>query len=884
MKQSPEAPLTCKKCGKPRASRENRGDLVAHLLQDNFCSCDKTLVRRPVPAAAKRSAAEPSAAPGDNDDFCPRCGLKAKNQSLPGSLTGYLFQDVRCKCLSEADFAPGAMTGKFWNLKKRESGKTFNKSTSKDHLDQHLDDTQSKATTINLASGAIIGGAYRILNLIGRGGMGEVYLAEHITLGKRCALKLIPPDQVTELGWRRFQQEARAIAKLEHINLVKVSDLGIHEGCLPFYAMEYIEGETLSDMLARYGPMPVKTAIEIFMQICDGVHDAHKAGVVHRDLKPANIMVSQAANGKLIVKVLDFGLAKINQQDREKQSLTSIGEIFGSPFYMSPEQCAGEKVDNRSDIYSLGCTLFECLTGRPPFNDILAAAIVLNHQESAPPTLASILGSKTVPDSMDVVMAKLLRKNPVERYQTLTELRGDLERVARGETVQPFYMSRTRSSTAESNETDTVNGTTASARRSAKEKLFAAGLGVVLAAGLGFAYTMIKPLPKLKKTVLAAVADSDLKSGRMTDQVIESEIQNSFGVANRLPLEKIRSTAKARTQGMRGNIEDSGGSLFREIGKEIQGAEPDSSAPGPKSYAESEPYSRVSRIGQTNYLIFNFPTDTKLGGIGVYPDKDMVPAIGSIKILAEQKIKFAPGPMLTTYPRYFKRFRAGEISEIILDRPAEINKMFQALTQLPNYKSLTDFKINQPERLTVDSERILSTLTNLRKFSCNQECISPLVLVNMPFLKNLNNLALKDYADTDSIFEKLSSSTNLRELKATRCGISKAGLSSLAKIPSLIKLELEENLDQTDQIRALAEAPALYELYASKKLPLNAETLKLLQTFKHLKKLHLGGPKDVFDPLTRNRVKAALTGVRIFMGDGLNQNLLQNNEPETDLR
>jgi serine/threonine protein kinase len=571
MKEPPEAPLTCRKCGKPKASGENRGDLVAHMLQDNFCSCDKTLVRRPVPPSAKRSAADKNGASRDDDDFCPRCGLKAKANSLPGSLTGYLFQDVRCKCTPEADFAPGAMTGKFWNLKKRELGKTFSDSSPQDPSTTRTERSTPATTTINLARGAIIGGAYRIISLIGRGGMGEVYLAEHITLGKRCALKLIPPDQVTEMGWRRFQQEARAIARLEHINLVKVSDLGIHEGCLPFYAMEYIEGETLSDMLARRGPMPLKSALEIFMQICDGVHDAHKAGVVHRDLKPANIIVSQAANGKLTVKVLDFGLAKINQQDREKQSLTSVGEIFGSPFYMSPEQCAGEKVDNRSDIYSLGCTLFECLTGRPPFDGILAAAIVFNHQESNPPTLASLLGPKAVPDSMDVVMAKLLRKNPVERYQTLTELRGDLERVARGETVQPFYMSRTRTGAGENAQIDGEKGTDTTTRRPGREKIIAATLGIALAAGLSFAYTALKTPPKIKATSPRVVADSDLKSGRMTESVIESEIQNGFGVAGRLPLDKIRNTARARSQGAKVDVDDTGASLFKEFGKEIQG-------------------------------------------------------------------------------------------------------------------------------------------------------------------------------------------------------------------------------------------------------------------------------------------------------------------------
>jgi hypothetical protein len=283
-------------------------------------------------------------------------------------------------------------------------------------------------------------------------------------------------------------------------------------------------------------------------------------------------------------------------------------------------------------------------------------------------------------------------------------------------------------------------------------------------------------------------------------------------------------------------------------------------------------------------LCFEFPTDAKLGGVGVYPDGDMLPAVGKIKFLAGQKIKFAPSPLLTTYPMYFKRFRNGEIAEIILDRPLDINKMFEAITRLAGWKNLPDLKLHQSERLTADSERILSTMTDLRIFRCNEECVSTAALCEMPFLLKLNQLNLKNYRNTDQIFDKLSSSTSLKKLNATRSTITVAGLASLAKIPSLTRLELEDNLDQANQLQALLNAPALNELYVSKKLPLNAETLKILQNFKHLKKVHIGGPGDVFDALTRSRVKAALTGVRVFMGDTTNQNLLQNNEPEVDLR
>ncbi len=352
----------------------------------------------------------------NDDDFCPRCGLLIAGTSKPGSRAGHFNQDQICRCPPDPAFTQGHMTQRLLTLKQSDDGTTFAPSFQ-----------SSDAGLINLAPGAIIGGSYEIIRMIGKGGMGEVYLAKHKGLNKQCALKLIPPDQVTELGWLRFKREARAVAKLNHLNVVQVSDFGIHAGCLPYCAMEYVDGKNLAELLKEQGPMPLPEAIELFKQICDGVDFAHRNGIIHRDLKPGNIMVtgtSQAATAK----ILDFGLAKLMQTGREQQSLTTTGDIFGSPFYMSPEQCDGESVDNRSDIYSIGCALFECLTGKPPFTGNFISAVMAKHRKDDAPKLESKSNIK-FPDSMEIVMAKALRKNPGERHQTARELRADLERV-----------------------------------------------------------------------------------------------------------------------------------------------------------------------------------------------------------------------------------------------------------------------------------------------------------------------------------------------------------------------------------------------------------------------------------------------------------------------
>lgn len=424
----------CPNCGKRIAAENRKGSLTSYLFGALNCSCGQE-----VPRSQSKSARHLQI--DDDPGFCAKCGLRKVSQANPGSITEFLFQSTRCKCQPDSEFADGRMSERFLKLKQTDSSTIFLKST---------DSSPSSArATIDLAPGAVIGGVYSIVQLLGRGGMGEVYLARHEALGRKCALKVIPPEQVTEEGWLRFKQEATAVAKLEHINLVRVTDLGIHEGCLPFYAMDLVEGKNLADMLAESGPMPLPIVLSIFSQVCDGIDCAHRNGILHRDIKPGNIMIERAADGNPLAKILDFGLAKLTRQDRFKQSLTTVGDVFGSPFYMSPEQCNGEKLDRRSDIYSLGCTMFECLAGRPPFTGNLAAAIMFSQMEANPPSLESIMGGGSVPPAMEVVIAKLLRKNPVERYQTMTELKDDLDRVRKGQEVKPFYINRGQATISE---------------------------------------------------------------------------------------------------------------------------------------------------------------------------------------------------------------------------------------------------------------------------------------------------------------------------------------------------------------------------------------------------------------------------------------------------
>ncbi len=284
----------------------------------------------------------------------------------------------------------------------------------------------------------VLGGRYRVLSLLGKGGMGIVYRVEQIFLGKELALKTIDKYLLSDITIRRFQAEARAAFAVDHPNIISVNDFGLLDDQTPFLVMEIVNGETLGDRLKNRA-LTVDEAIPIFIQVCFGLAHAHESGVVHRDIKPNNIMLLDHApfGTEGSVKILDFGIAKLTQHEGgEIQALTRTGEIFGSPLYMSPEQCTGGQVDHRSDIYSLGCVLFEALTGTPPFVGDNALSTMMMHQSGAAPSLKEASLGAEFPQELERVVQTMLAKNPAGRYQNLGIAAHDLAAIKRGETSQ----------------------------------------------------------------------------------------------------------------------------------------------------------------------------------------------------------------------------------------------------------------------------------------------------------------------------------------------------------------------------------------------------------------------------------------------------------------
>ena len=273
---------------------------------------------------------------------------------------------------------------------------------------------------------------YELGEILGFGGMSEVHLARDVRLHRDVAVKVLRADLARDPSfYLRFRREAQNAAALNHPSIVAVYDTGEAEtptGPLPYIVMEYVDGVTLRDIVHTDGPLPPRRAIEIIADACQALNFSHQNGIIHRDVKPANIMISTTN----AVKVMDFGIARAIADSGN--SVTQTAAVIGTAQYLSPEQARGESVDARSDVYSLGCVLYEILTGEPPFTGDSPVAVAYQHvrEDPVPPSKRH----EGISADLDAVVLKALAKNPENRYQTAAEMRADLVRVHNGETPE----------------------------------------------------------------------------------------------------------------------------------------------------------------------------------------------------------------------------------------------------------------------------------------------------------------------------------------------------------------------------------------------------------------------------------------------------------------
>lgn len=269
--------------------------------------------------------------------------------------------------------------------------------------------------------GKIIGERYRIEKRIGRGGMGLVYQAQHTSVKRTVAIKLLPQTSLAEeTAHRRFFREAQLAGSLEHPNVIAVHDYGVTDGAdgAPYIVMDYAPGEPLSKIIERDGTLSRSQFVEVFSQVCAGLQHAHEKGLVHRDIKPSNIIVDGIHTDKINVKIVDFGIA----HGAGSHTVTQTGEVTGSAAYISPEQCTGNRTDSRADVYSLGCVMFEALTGRQPFNAENVIGTVYQHVHQPAPLVSTASNRIERGDPLELLVEKALQKDPDKRFQSMTEM------------------------------------------------------------------------------------------------------------------------------------------------------------------------------------------------------------------------------------------------------------------------------------------------------------------------------------------------------------------------------------------------------------------------------------------------------------------------------
>jgi serine/threonine protein kinase len=286
-------------------------------------------------------------------------------------------------------------------------------------------DIQSETMT-----GSLFADRYEIVERVGIGGTGTVYKAKQQFIDRFVALKLLHRNLLQdETSKKRFEHEAKAASALSHPNLIVIYDFGFSMTGRPFIAMEYVEGSSLHDLLANKGPLEPQTFFHIFGQTCQAISHAHSRNVMHRDLKPSNIVLTHTEGGET-VKVVDFGMAKMWKLQEQDQGLTQSGQVMGSPYYMSPEQCRGEDLDLRTDVYSLGCVMYEAIAGFVPFSGKDIIQTLYMHVNDMPRRFSQANPKIQIPEELERIVFKALQKDIDRRYQTVDALWSDLERFA----------------------------------------------------------------------------------------------------------------------------------------------------------------------------------------------------------------------------------------------------------------------------------------------------------------------------------------------------------------------------------------------------------------------------------------------------------------------
>lgn len=768
---------------------------------------------------ALREGAESGAQ--DQAEFCQRCGKAIAPKRQGGSITQFVFGESRCHCQTP-------LRARQFKLDERKFATLTRRWTKSTEAGSHRGGSAPKQI---FAPGTIIGGVYIVEHLIGQGGMGLVYRVRHKSLGRINALKVLDRALVDEKNWKRFQIEAKSISSLSHPCFVQVYDLALHEGNQPYYVMDFLDGVTLDEVL-REGPLASKQAIELFLNVADGLSFAHRHGVIHRDLKPANIFIETKVDGSQVVKILDFGIAKLVGIDREEQSLTSLGDVFGSPFYMSPEQCLGEPVDARSDIYSLGCSLFEAVAGRPPFDGQLPTAIVEAHISQTCPRLIETAQDGLIPGLSEVV-EKCLKKEPSERYQNVDKLVTDLKLVLSGDwaKAQPLRTRKKQTAAYQNPRASLPEQSSSSGFSITTAALIAAGL---LTIGLGSwaILAILKPTKvvptKPVETITTPEPLATFNPIGITPESVYQEANSKAGIAPKIdPHFPGVSLLVTSADNYKFNI-------YERKSTDLRTAKTILEVP-------SDP----SPFGGFSSVKIYFPDNTS-----PEPEESKAAEIVTKGATKYYKLHFG-------YPAYgYLHFGEKQNQFCVMagrDQLIPVNRPISWI-QLQNNKIglgriLRALPDNFVEKLVVSSQiddTAVQEIERQRKLTAwvSSSIVGPFQYAALAKVKSIEDLEFSGYSKVDSAqLLKFFSSNPLPNLKAFRCK------SPISRMPAITKI--------------LAGYPKLDELYISE-CNINDATIDNISTMSNLKSLTLISPGAFFTDADLLKL-ASLKRLRTFI-------------------
>jgi len=657
--------------------------------------------------------------------------------------------------------------------------------------------TSQANTSIQYAIGDIVGESYVLLSLLASGGMGVLFKARHLQLDRIFALKLLPPSQVSEINWRRFELEGRALAQLNHPNIVQIYNMGVDKKGCPFYVMELLEGQSMADYIQSQS-MPMEQFLQSFKEVCAALQLTHSKGIVHRDIKPSNLFMVQSSSGSASgssshtrsTKVVDFGIARLTGSEGQNlQGLTRPGEVFGSPAYMSPEQTEGKAVTAATDIYSLGCTMYAALTGHAPFKGSTAIETMMAHQVDQVPEIKRPDFSPGQNNACNRIIARCMEKAPEDRFANVEQIARLLDTIESGdlrpdkrdkEADRPGHFQSDKNND-DTTTTSTITSTAAQGGNQTKWLIIAAISTLIVTGTIVAAALQLNSITQRRQVDTADLPGTISPEAQRRNASVKLMQEKMPAVPEKIDLEVcIKRSNKA----------------LSEI-EEIEGKE---------------------------HRVFNFPSDTSIGYVA--PNKAIEKMIkvstGSSKRLEQpaqgkiiwpdiQPVSFTGGSKITNFPEIYEHFDDDAIASLTLKGANRL----PAIETLANWRNLRWLTLQDCD-LDAKYTKGLGQLKHLQSLTLKQTKFDVDSIKELSLLPQLRSLQLDQIEGHSQILQALANSELLYHLELRGLKLSDADLQLLTTLPKLTQLDLRAATLPANAMKKLSQIKSLFSLSLDK--------------------------------------------------------------------